>query len=54
MGGAVLPMNERYSSQVYASLGALLQVDGGAVKSAPGYIGSLRIEDETSGSFMAT
>lgn len=48
MGGAVLPMNERYSSQVYASLGALLQVEpGAAAKSAPGYIGALRIEDET-------
>ncbi len=48
MGGAVLPMNERYSSQVYASLGALLQVEPGeAVQSAPGYIGALRIEDET-------
>ena len=52
MGGAVLPMNERYSSQIYASLGALLQVDsGGAVESAPGYIGSLRIEDETHARF---
>lgn len=48
MGGAVLPMNERYSSQVYASLGALLQVEpGDAVQSAPGYVGALRIEDET-------
>ena len=47
MGGAVLPMNERYSSQVYASLGALLQVEPGAVKSAPGYVGALRIEDES-------
>ena len=47
MGGAVLPMNERYSSQVYASLGALLQVEPGAVQSAPGYVGALRIEDET-------
>lgn len=48
MGGAVLPMNERYSSQVYASMGALLQAeDGGAVKSAPGYVGTLRIEDGT-------
>ncbi|WP_300637269.1 serine hydrolase [uncultured Oscillibacter sp.] len=47
MGGAVLPMNERYSSQLYASLGALLQVEPGAVKGAPGYIGSMRIEDGT-------
>lgn len=48
MGGAVLPMNERYSSQVYAAMGALLQVEpGDAIKSAPGYIGSLRIVDET-------
>lgn len=47
MGGAVLPMNERYSSQVYAALGALLQVEPDTVKSAPGYIGALRIEDET-------
>ena len=48
MGGAVLPMNERYSSQVYAAMGALLQVEpGDAIKSAPGYVGSLRIEDET-------
>lgn len=47
MGGAVLPMNERYSSQIYASMGALLQADSGAVKSAPGYVGTLRIEDET-------
>lgn len=47
MGGAVLPMNERYSSQIYASLGALLQVEPGASQSAPGYVGALRIEDET-------
>jgi len=47
MGGAVLPMNERYSSQVYLSLGALLEVEPDAVESAPGYVGALRIEDET-------
>ncbi len=48
MGGAVLPMNERYSSQVYASMGALIQAaDAGAVQSAPGYAGTLRIEDGT-------
>lgn len=49
MGSAVLPMNERYSSQVYASLGSLLDTSdsGDAVKSAPGYVGALRIEDET-------
>ncbi len=47
MGGAVLPMNERYSSQVYASMGALLQAESGAVESAPGYVGALRIEDGT-------
>lgn len=48
MGGAVLPMNERYSSQVYAALGTLLAAESGdAVKSAPGYVGSLRIVDET-------
>ena len=49
MGSAVLPMSERYSSQVYAALGALLQTaePGEAVESAPGYVGTLRIEDET-------
>lgn len=49
MGGAVLPMNERYSSQVYAALGALLDTadSENAIKSAPGYVGTLRIEDET-------
>ncbi len=49
MGGAVLPMNERYSSQMYAAVGTLLQVaePGDAVESAPGYVGALRIEDET-------
>lgn len=49
MGGAVLPMSERYSSQVYMALGALLQTSepGEAVQTAPGYVGALRIEDET-------
>ena len=48
MGGAVLPMNERYSSQLYASMGALLQVESGdAIQGAPGYVGSMRIVDET-------
>ena len=48
MGGAILPMNERYSSQVYTALGALLQVEPGDALTGPsGYISTLRIEDDT-------
>ena len=46
----VLPMNERYSSQVYLAMTAAAaaqaaQADTG--KSVPGYVGALRIVDET-------
>ena len=45
----VLPMNERYSSQVYLALSALSaqEEDGeAAAEGIPGYVGALRIEDE--------
>ena len=45
IGKAVLPMNERYSSQVYLALGALLQAEQGDTEDVPGYVGTLRIED---------
>ena len=45
-----VPMNERYSSQVYAVLGASFAMDavlGGQVELAPGYAGVMKIVDET-------
>lgn len=43
---AVLPMNERYSSQAYAALDTLLETAAEGPENAPGYIGMLRVEDE--------
>ena len=47
MAREFLPMNERYSSQVYLSLGMMLQVGPEDAASAPGYIHCLKIEDQT-------
>lgn len=46
-GTDILPMNERYSSQVYLALAGASQVSGAAEESAPGYVGPLKIVDET-------
>ena len=46
-GTDVLPMNERYSSQVYWAMTAAAQVESAAGEGIPGYMGSLKIVDET-------
>lgn len=43
----ILPMNERYSSQVYWALSAAAQVESAAGEGVPGYVGPLKIVDET-------
>jgi CubicO group peptidase (beta-lactamase class C family) len=56
MGKTVfLPANERYSSQVYLALGTALKEleDTPETDSVPGYIGNLRIDDETHASYVA-
>ena len=46
-GSSILPMNERYSSQVYLALAAAVQEEGSLSEGIPGYAGVLRIVDET-------
>lgn len=46
-GSDILPVNERYSSQVYLALGAAAQTESTAADAVPGYAGPLRIVDET-------
>ena len=43
----VLPMSERYSSQVYWAMTAAAQMEDTAAQGVPGYMGPLRIVDET-------
>lgn len=46
---SVVPVNERYSSQVYAALGAAMAAEASAEEgweSIPGYVGSMKIVDE--------
>lgn len=51
-----LPVNERYSSQTYLALGAVLrEVDNQEKtesKGTPGYVGNLQIQDETHARYM--
>ena len=44
---SILPMNERYSSQVYLALTAAAQIEDTAAEGVPGYMGALKIVDET-------
>ena len=46
-GASILPVNERYSSQVYLALSAAAQTEGALDEGVPGYAGTLRIVDET-------
>ncbi|EOS65992.1 serine hydrolase domain-containing protein [Oscillibacter sp. 1-3] len=46
-GTSILPMNERYSSQIYLALTAAAQVESSAAEGVPGYMGALKIVDET-------
>lgn len=46
-GTDILPVNERYSSQVYWALTAASQAEDAAAESVPGYMGALKIVDET-------
>lgn len=46
-GISILPMNERYSSQIYPALTAAAQAESTAAEGVPGYMGSLKIVDET-------
>lgn len=46
-GTDILPMNERYSSQVYLALSSAAQAESAAGEGAPGYMGALKIVDET-------
>ncbi len=46
-GTDILPMNERYSSQVYLALSAASQAESAAGEGVPGYVGPLKIVDET-------
>ena len=51
----VVPMNERYSSQVYAALGASFAMEaalGDEVELAPGYAGVMKIVDETHAQYV--
>ena len=50
-----LPVSERYTSEVYLSLGMALSELGDAeeaMENAPGYIGNLRIDDKTHASYV--
>ena len=53
---AFLPMNERYSSETYLGLGGALkemeESKDQTLECAPGYIGSLRIDDENHASYV--
>ena len=46
-GMDILPMNERYSSQIYLALTAASQVEATTAEGVPGYVGALKIVDET-------
>lgn len=46
-GTDILPVNERYSSQVYWALTAASQAEDAAAEGVPGYMGALKIVDET-------
>ena len=46
-GTDILPVNERYSSQVYWALTAASQAEDAAEEGVPGYMGALKIVDET-------
>lgn len=46
-GTDILPMNERYSSQIYLALSAASQAESAAGEGVPGYVGPLKIVDET-------
>lgn len=46
-GTDILPMNERYSSQIYLALSAAAQAESAAGEGVPGYVGPLRIVDES-------
>ena len=46
-GTDILPVNERYSSQVYWALTAASQAESAAEEGVPGYMGALKIVDET-------
>ena len=46
-GTDILPMNERYSSQLYLALTAASQIEDTAAEGVPGYMGALKIVDET-------
>lgn len=54
MSTVMLPMNERYSSQVYAAIGAALADAGmdGEQENVPGYVSSLKILDETHAQYV--
>ena len=46
-GTDILPMNERYSSQIYWAMTAAAQAEDTAAQGVPGYVGPLGIVDET-------
>lgn len=50
-GTSILPMNERYSSQVYLALAAAAQEESSSA-GIPGYAGTLRIVDETHAQYV--